>query len=298
MTDERRSVGNSLVVEENWSLILPPKLPNHYVAYWELRRRPHPAVLKAMTNVTRFVSKGIHSISELLDAFICPLPQHSTNSSIGLSTKSIFCIALVMSLVGCGATENISLGQWKEAGTREPPRVEKPSNIDVSQLARGDGKTVAPGDLVKVRITPIGQALAERVSVLESEGPWDLWLWAGREPDGRKPWINLGNANFRAALIGRSVHERLRIELNEAARKYVRLPLMGGAPDESIESETKYTYKPDDRRLRTWPELAVSRAGALEVEILNSCPGRLNYREGQLEQRAWISKGSVAKFAI
>ena len=233
------------------------------------------SVRKILTNPTRITPKDFWSVE---------------GSSKGFSTKSIFGIFLVMSLVGCDTVDNLNLGPWKEAGTRETPRLDPQSKIDVVQLAVGTGKTVAPGDLVKVRITPIGQALAERVSILESEAPWDLWLWVGREPDGLRPQIYLGDPNFRAALIGRSLHERLRIELNEAARKYVRLPLMGGMTDEWLERGTSSAYESDDRRLRIWPELAVSRAGALDVEILNACPGHLFSRGGQLERRPWTSK--------
>ena len=205
--------------------------------------------------------------------------------SLSVFISWVLCALTLLTFAACGRTAgDLSLGEWQAVGTREPPPADSASAIEITQLAPGTGRIVGPGDLVKVRITPKGQAIAEELSIIESLPPWDVWLWVGREPNDHKTSINFGNANLRAALIGRSVQEQLSIQLAETAQKYVHIPLEGGNIVGENYEVKRYIYEPDDRRLRSWPELLITRAGSIDLEILNSCPAQLYHREGILTQ--------------
>ena len=191
--------------------------------------------------------------------------------------------ATALSLSACGNVhESLTLGEWKEVGTREAPLAKPADDLDITQITPGNGAVVKPGDLVKVRITAKGQGVDEDVSVIESPGPWEAWLWTGSEPEDQDEsrWGSLGSANFRTALIGRSIQEHLNVQLNERAEKFIRIPLHGGISW----LNSYFRADPTQRRLRKSPFLAISRAGSIDVEIVKTCTGHLLHREGTMTQ--------------
>src|SRR3954469_364404 len=63
---------------------------------------------------------------------------------------TLYCFALT----GCdNAGERISLSPWKEVGTRLPPVSGLKGELVTTQLAAGEGRAVAAGDLVKIQFT-------------------------------------------------------------------------------------------------------------------------------------------------
>ncbi|MFL6601275.1 MAG: hypothetical protein ACJ8R9_08070 [Steroidobacteraceae bacterium] len=79
--------------------------------------------------------------------------------------------AVCLLLGGCGnAHEHITVGEWQEVGKTEPPESRSKGAYVVTTLTEGNGPTVAPGDLVKVRVQPV------------PDHPADLPGPAGKEP--------------------------------------------------------------------------------------------------------------------
>lgn len=179
--------------------------------------------------------------------------------------------------------ESITVLAPEQVGKSQAPVPEIPGDLDITRLSPGSGRVVAPGDLVRVRITPQGQAIAKYFSKVESDPPWDAWLWVGKLEKDFGHWGNFGSANLRAALIGRGVQERFRVQLGDRAEKYLRISLDGAEPSTTLHP-TARNYSPTERRLKEWPILAVSKHGSLDIEILNACPARVYHRMGLLKR--------------
>ena len=189
------------------------------------------------------------------------------------------------------------MGQWQEAGLREPPSPESKDESSVEDMAVGHGPIVRAGDLVqiKVRVAVAPSHYQARSITNERREPAILWLWTGKEPDLREhsslsAWGDLGSPRVRKALVGRAVGARI---LFAPDKKWIEaVPLKGFAVQDAYKLIDNGTLeKPKlwrhvelaDRRAWLDPE-----ARGLEIEILQTCEGRLLRRTALMRQSGTI----------
>ena len=188
---------------------------------------------------------------------------------------------IVIGLSGCDR-ESLSMEQWSEIGTREPPVTTFKGEVVMTPVAPGRGQIVQPGDLVKIEISGPKAVTA--------------WLWTGREPESRDyanvyAWGDLGSARIRKALVGRSLGERFMLTLEKGAEGGAEpIPLNGfGARAEYTLRDNGTLAKP-----RRWSEVtplessAVGESGKAEITITQICQGRLFRRTAVMRQRGTV----------
>jgi hypothetical protein len=203
----------------------------------------------------------------------------------------VLCVAAAIALGGCGnVAETISVGEWVEAGQPEPPIVEPSHRFTVETEQAGDGPIVKAGDLVKARLQAID---AGKISADQ-----DVWVWVGREPalqPGERrstsaAFASPGAARFRAALIGRRLHEKfsLRGTFSPDASDVVPVYALFTSPltyhrvaEVIIDGEV--SSSPD------WPAIILSPPRdapevVARVEILQVCEARLYRRTAVMRQ--------------
>ena len=183
------------------------------------------------------------------------------------------------------ALQQISVGPWNEVGKEEAPVSGEPLSSVIETTQPGTGRSVTPGDLVRVR-------LQERV----------VWLWVGHEPpvDGgfriptAAPFGNMGSPDVRTALIGRMEHEKFTLRLNVGSQRSVAVPAhvfftdpLGHDRIVPGDAKAMPSSVPD------WPRVLLTAAEhsadlVLDAEILQVCKAKLFHRTATLRQWGWV----------
>jgi len=225
--------------------------------------------------------------------------------------KTFAWIAIVASasacavLVACG--EGISVGEWRETGTSQPPLIDRNVDLRMATLTPGTGDLVKAGDLVKLRVVTgrVCKKYPGPVTFTGESEPDILWLWTGREPGlsadsecagpgkscndadlwaEESRWGRLGDKSLRKALIGRPVGETFELKQGPAKEGYVAVPLYGFHvifDNATLNDGRSHAWFPESRiaHLNKFDETQNIWA---EVEILAACPGRLLRRQAKM----------------
>jgi hypothetical protein len=203
-------------------------------------------------------------------------------------------------LGGCdNAYENLSLGEWQQAGVAEAPRWPMSGAFTVTTLAAGEGRAARAGDLVKAQIIVLSQPRNPAAARRPQESK-TVWVWLGREVwpsetrsiEGLETFGELGSGRARKTFIGRQLNERFRMDLEAGAGGYDELPLQGiiSVAHARLEGVARI----DDRlvRARDWRSVLLARLGdgpaSAEVTILNICDAQLFRRTAVIVQKGLI----------
>jgi hypothetical protein len=183
-------------------------------------------------------------------------------------------------LHGCGNfIEHVSQGAWHEVGAPEAPVARAEGEFVVTPIFPGQGDTVRAGDLVHVRLRT-GPAISD----------FNAWLWTGDELTGDlslRGLLELGPARLRAALIGKRIGERFRVEVGGApCCNGLAIPMFGFAPRDAQRELSRYDSN-------AWPAGALYAQRATEkpwarIEILDTCSAHLLERTADLSQWGYI----------
>jgi hypothetical protein len=193
-------------------------------------------------------------------------------------------VLAVIALAGCGnAYESVSVGDWQEAGTAQPPTrdvVELRGNLIVKELAAGRGNKVKAGDLVHIRISAKEGRFVPNDDSAQRQV---IWLWVGRDPElGASSyylnWGSPGSARLRKELVGRAVGDRLEARLEPTAEGLIALPVKGLEVRGSLLGAN----------IEPWPRFEFDKKTSVEIEILDACAARMFKRTAAIRQFGFI----------
>jgi hypothetical protein len=198
-------------------------------------------------------------------------------------------------LAGCdNAHVSLSMGDWREGGSAEPPILRMKGEPIVNPIAAGQGEPARAGDLVKVSVIVTSPPVNEHHAPLPRQAHV-VWVWTGRDEGNSWLWGHPGIESVRRTLIGRQPGERFELAYGPDAEGVVLLPLQGLMEPE-LESfqlnAVRHLHDGQYYRARRWPALDLRPAGygpaRAEIEILTICPAKRFYRTAVMKQRGYV----------
>ncbi len=194
---------------------------------------------------------------------------------------------LAVVLYGCGnAIENLSMDEWKPAGSAAVPKNPKsPARPRLTLLQDGQGREIKAGSLVHASVK------LKQTSPLHEQKLPDVWFWLGDQ--SRIPghvaykWrelIDLGDEELRAAFLGLRAGSRVSVTLEGTPyAPAAGLPTQGFSFNgDSAGVYSGYGGGPAPVRF------GVGHTAKYEFMIVDVCAGRLYYRTGTLKQFGYI----------